>query len=72
MKTRDGKSIYDMKLFDTIELLGGNVVEEYIIRVPGGWIFKTFPAIGDSCSPNNMSAVFVPFNEEFRKSEKLK
>jgi soluble cytochrome b562 len=53
----ENREIYDLEL-------NNSLVDEgmRIIRVPGGWIYKTI-------SQTNNTSVFVPFNDEFSKTK---
>ena len=48
------KTIYDLELHEDL-LIHGLL---NVVRVPGGWIYE-------SLSDGDVSAVFVPFNNEF-------
>ena len=54
--TTTSKTIYDLGLHEVLLDMSSRTT---IIRVPGGWIYKTW---GDDL----MSAVFVPWDEEFQ------
>jgi len=50
--------IYEMKLHDTL-----NTQNDEVVRVAGGWIYKSF--VDNGMSGYSMSTVFVPFDNEF-------
>jgi hypothetical protein len=52
-------NIYELKLLESCEL-NENDVWTSILRVPGGWVVRSWDK-----SHQIMSAVFVPFNNEF-------
>lgn len=56
------KTIYDLSLHEELDRGRGN----YVLRVPGGWIYKTVSA-------ETRVNTFVPYNNEFdtRLSEQL-
>ena len=51
------KSIYELKLFEIIQIESFND-NSYFIRVPGGWVYKSY------C--NGKTSCFVPFDNEFK------
>ena len=54
-----------MELHETIEVLSNDV--SYIItRVPGGWIYRM-----RTYTPYPSIPVFIPFDNEFQKSEDI-
>lgn len=55
----DEPNIYNMNLFDKL-----SIDKIYILRVPGGWIFK-------SDYVNGFSGVFVPLNSEFKGNQRM-
>jgi hypothetical protein len=65
------KKIYEMDLFEKIETETSSFGQTEIERVPGGWnyIYTHYTSI-DEESPIAMTAVFVPFNNEFQESER--
>jgi len=52
------ESIYSLELHDDIEVCDDTLC----MRVPGGWIYTIHAHVG-------VSAVFVPFNDEFLRSK---
>jgi len=66
------KSIYELKLneFEVIKEvnLAGTIINTVVIRVPGGWIYKSEKQInvGDH-SAITSSSVFVPYSNEFKE-----
>ena len=61
------KNIYEMELHDKFMLDD----KTQIIRVPGGWIYKSFQADESFLYINySINSVFVPFNNEFIEIKK--
>ena len=58
-------SLYKMKLHE--ELCPNTKAAISIVRVPGGWIYSTYYDV-ENCG--NVSAVFVPFHNEFEGDNK--
>ncbi|KGO88396.1 hypothetical protein Q765_00320 [Flavobacterium rivuli WB 3.3-2 = DSM 21788] len=58
------KTIYDLGLHESTKIvskLGTQSNVEYkVTRVPGGWLYSTVAQTG-------RAAVFVPYNDEFKK-----
>lgn len=57
--------IYEMKLGETLSPENSN---HSIMRVPGGWIYMCYNE-HYKMSGVQMSAIFVPYNEEFKGKE---
>lgn len=56
--------LYTMNLHDEI-----NFNSTTITRVPGGWIYEISKRVhGNNTNTKRVTSVFVPFNEEFEKS----
>ena len=55
-----GKSIYNMKLHETI------TIDTFldILRVPGGWIYFTYHENGSTGILDTTTSTFVPFNNK--------
>ena len=53
-------NLYEMKLGDSVWV---SEFESNVLRVPGGWLFRTADGERDSYT----SSTFVPFNNEFMK-----
>lgn len=53
------KTIYQLKLHETLKLPGG----DYVTRVPGGWIYD-IPCGGSD--EMGYRPIFVPFDNEFQ------
>jgi hypothetical protein len=49
--------LYKMKLHECLVLFN---IEEFVMRVPGGWVYSL-----------KSGPVFVPFNNEFQKESKV-
>ena len=58
----ENKTIYEMKLHESIEYKKLGFTTIYIIRVAGGWLYQTFRL---DC--NIMMSTFVPFDNEFQQ-----
>ena len=56
------KTIYDLKLHETLEISGGMV----IMRVPGGWLYDCW----DYDKSEYKQGTFVPFSNEFKSKNK--
>lgn len=52
--------LYEMKLGEIVVIEDTTIFTE-VIRVPGGWIYRSLDKYY-----NVLSAVFVPFNNEFQ------
>lgn len=56
-----------MSYLHDMELGGESYAREYeVVRVPGGWIFKTYSEEG------SVGVVFVPYSEEFKVDKEEK
>ncbi len=53
------KDIYELELHEQEYVAGGDMK---VVRVPGGWIYKTFGHDG------SINGTFVPFDNEFMAS----
>jgi hypothetical protein len=61
--TEQEKQFYTMKLHEKISLDNNNTV----LRIPGGWIYYNhIDAPGENSQLLASTAVFVPFNNEFK------
>lgn len=61
------KTIYNLALHEiliTSECDGGHSLFTTVMRVPGGWIYRSYDK---SCKI--MSCVFVPLDREFKEAE---
>lgn len=62
------KRLYTMKLHERISLDNKNTV----LRVPGGWIYYNhIETPAENGLPLSSTAVFVPFNNEFKVNVKF-
>lgn len=59
------KSIYDMKLHDTVYIYDG--LEAF--RVSNGWIYHKYKYF-DQYNKSLLTSVLVPYSEEFKKKDK--
>lgn len=60
------KTIYELSLHEKLIIdhsqHGALIISEYVIRVPGGWIYTHSRFTENQATE---TSVFVPFNEEF-------
>ena len=66
MEMHDNRDVYLLNLHEELSLYGDNDIQTKVIRVPGGWIYRTEELIPSEDEWLVTSAVFVPYNEEFR------
>jgi len=59
------EKLYDMKLHEVFKVYQSCGDSITAMRVPGGWIYA-------SCFNDRLTETFVPFNNEFMKTDKLK
>jgi len=59
-KTKEEKTIYDLKLHDSMETKGG-ATRFTVTRVPGGWIYENY-----RLDAGQMTATFVRYHNEFQ------
>jgi hypothetical protein len=60
-------NIYQMSLHDVLrteENKPSDMLATSVMRVPGGWIYRSFDK-----SHNMMSSTFVPFHNEFQQQD---
>ena len=67
------KTIYDLELFETIEIKTNMESSGLMVRrVPGGWIFTEWDnSINEQGVQNRLSSSFIPFNNEFEPKKEL-
>jgi hypothetical protein len=66
------KSIYELKMHETtlIEYACNGRLTTLVIRVPGGWIYRSTESPRSSGDTTVMSSVFVPFESESHSEKK--
>ena len=57
---KERKTIYELNLFEAVEISKDESIIEVIKRVPGGWLYIISPFTSDE------TLVFIPFNNEFK------
>lgn len=58
------KTIYELNLFESINVSECERLSEYFTRVPGGWIRDYYINAG-----SNLTSVFIPFNNEYQEAK---